>query len=172
MKKHVLIIVSVALASLLIGTMFSMDYLASGAKPPSVWDAINKLQSQVDALNATVIEQQSLISELQTQVDILSATKLGTPDYDSGWTPIVPSSVITFVHGLGTTEVLVYVIGYESSLGIHQIHYGGNGVWIGNSLNDGLYWYKLTPNSIEVGREVNDGAWQEVRVIIWKIAEP
>jgi len=73
MRKQVLIIVSVALASFLIGTMFSTNYLASG-KPPSVWDAINQLQSQVNALTTTVNEQQAQISELQSKVDFLNVS--------------------------------------------------------------------------------------------------
>ena len=168
MKKQLLVILSVAVASFLIGTMFSTNYLASG-KPPSVWDAINELQAKVNSLTNTVTEQQTQISELQTQVDILNATKLGTPDYDSGWTPIAQGELTTFVHGLGTTEVIVYAIGrqvgYNNQYDIHQRDYGGN-------LDAGVYWNWLTENSIEVVRKSNDGTWSEVRVMLWKIAEP
>ena len=161
--------VSIAVIFFLVGTMFSMNYFVVGGKPPSVWDAIADLQTKVNSLNNTVIEQQAQISELQNQLDVLNATKLGTPDYDSGWTPIAQNSYNTFMHGLGTTEVLVYVIGrlvdYNSQYNIHQRNYGGN-------LEAGVYWNKLTENGIEVVRNSNDGTWSEVRVMLWKIPQP
>jgi hypothetical protein len=138
--------------------MFSTNYLASG-KPPSVWDAVNQLQSQVNSLNATVIEQQALISELQTQVDILNATKLGTPDYDSGWIYTYENHIVLF-HNLGTNETLVYLIGKAFPWeGIH-------GYWV--SLYN-LSWWNLNATHITV---TGMSESRFVRVMIWKIPEP
>jgi cell division protein FtsB len=71
MRKRILVVVSVALASFLTGTMFSTNYFASGAKPPSVWDAIKELQAEVNSLNNAVVEQQAKISELSERIGII-----------------------------------------------------------------------------------------------------
>jgi len=78
MRKHLLIVIAVALAFFLIGTMFSSDYLVSSAKPPSVWDAINELQAKVNSLSNTVIEQQAQISDLQNRAGTIEEKQTQT----------------------------------------------------------------------------------------------
>ena len=184
MKKQLLIIISVAVASFLIGTMFSTNYLAmGGGKPNPVWEAIYDLQAKVNSLTNTVTEQQAQISELQTLVDIMNATKLGKPDYDSGWTSIASAQILMFTHNLGTKELLVYVIGKDSvsdwnpstgdytwNIGINQWVYG-SGADCGN-VDRGLYWMHLDETTIQVRRGEDDIKWDEVRVMLWKIPEP
>lgn len=156
MRKQVLIVVCIAFTSFLIGTMFRTDYFASG-KPPSVWDAINQLQTQVNALTTTVSEQQAQIAELQTQIGILNATKLGTPNYDSGWV-LSDGNEIILSHNLGTAEVLVYLVGRNS---LSEPVNGPYGV-----PEDTLKWGSLTTTQITLfGRYGN----KYVRVMLWKI---
>lgn len=174
MKKQLLIIISVAVASFLIGTMFSTNYLAmGGGKPNPIWEAIYDLQARVNILTNTVTEQQAQISELQSQIDILNATKLGTPDYDSGWILMTRGEVITLNHNLGTTELLVYFVGkYDADGTIHQWMYGG-----GYDDNQGAVWFGLTNNQIKIERFIGDvrvpeGQWSQGRVMLWKIPTP
>jgi len=90
------------------------------------------------------------------------------PAYDSGWQNISKGADKIFTHNLGTTEVLVYMIGkYDgASPYIHQIFYGGDG----NVANVyGTYWKDLTTTTIRVHRTEQDNDWNYVRVIIWKI---
>jgi len=97
------------------------------------------------------------------------------PDYDSGWTPLPAGgghngTDTVFIHGLGTTEVIVYVIGEDVNqpwgpFGIHQCNYG-------TDHPDGIYWHSLTESSITIRRMSEDMSWDQVRVMIWKISEP
>ena len=130
-----------------------------------------ELQARIDSLNASVVQLQERTNELETQLIILNATKLGKPGYDSGWyySPSGSDWYHVFTHGLGTTNVLVYLIGLDSSTGlIHQHYYGGVG---GNSLMwwGGVWWHDLTSYTITVSKYADDSEWDYVRVIMWKI---
>ena len=174
MRKQLLIVISVAVVSFLIGTMFSTNYLAIGGKPNPVWEAIADLQAKVSTLNNTVTEQQTQISELQTQVDILNVTKLGTPDYDSGWIRI-PWGItqMTVSHNLGTTQVIADVQYWSTdsdpySGGIQQ-RYADN-TWAGG-------WFDLTASQISIQTHAYQSHYLGeydcyFRVRMWKIAEP
>jgi len=88
--------------------------------------------------------------------------------YDSGWQNISKGADKIFMHNLGTTEVLVYMMGkYDgASPYIHQIFYGGDG----NVANVyGTYWKDLTTTTIRVHRTEQDNDWNYVRVMIWKV---
>jgi hypothetical protein len=157
-----------------------------------------ELQSRVDLLNASILESQSriddlnasltsqinvlmtqmttmntTISELRTDITVLNMTKLGKPDYDSGWTDISQGQTITFNHGLGTQDVLVYMIGNSSYSGgynaVNHIFYG-LGEYAGSIY--GAYWSSLTSTSINVFRGYNDYNWGQIRVMLWKIPQP
>lgn len=86
---------------------------------------------------------------------------LVAPAYDSGWVAIPKTPEQTFVHGLGNTEVFVYVIGRNIENNVHQIRYG-----------DYLHWLNLTENEITVDRNPVESFWEEVRIQIWKISQP
>ena len=84
---------------------------------------------------------------------------LPAPAYDSGWV-FSNSTVITLNHGLGTTEVFVYMIGK------------GNDQWGITNTAIGLYiqWWNLTATEITVYGGIDAAPY--VRVMIWKIPEP
>lgn len=154
---------------------------------------ILELQSRMDSLNATVIEQQNTINTLNQTVvyldetvAILNSTGLGAPDYDSGWFSIAAPGSVLLTHNLGTTELLVYVIGNSSSGTIHQYGYGCDsyGPMVDNPprvlYSQGVYWERLTTTSIYIQRLRDDGssngggpelAWDNVRVMLWKIPQ-
>ena len=96
-----------------------------------------------------------------------------SPTYDSGWTNITAGEVRTFAHDLGTTDVLVYMMGKNPEGMIHQRRYGGDN--IGGGLQ-GAYWFNLTESEVKVRRlrddTTPDHKWEQIRVLIWRIPEP
>jgi len=138
----------------------------------SLLDLEAYLKTRITNLEALVAEQQSIIAELESKIAILNATKLGTPDYDSGWFYISNGGQVIKTHNLGTTNVLVFMVGkYSSSSSpyIHQRFYGGEETWPNYW---GAYWQDLTETTIRVIRQGQDEIWNYVRVMIWKIPEP
>ena len=83
-----------------------------------------------------------------------------SPAYDSGWTPIVFGTSNFFEHGLGTTDVLVYVMRKEPNGEIHQrIGYTD--------------WRHLTNDNITIvvhNYPPEGPNYGELRVILWKIS--
>jgi uncharacterized coiled-coil protein SlyX len=139
----------------------------------SLLDLEAYFETRINTLNATLVEQQSRIADLETKLTILNATKLGVPDYDSlrteGWIWIQPGNTRTLTHDLHTTDVLVYMVGYDyDGYEFHQINYGGEA---DNLITWGAWWCKLTITSIEIDRLSSDGRWDVIRVLIWKIPQ-
>jgi uncharacterized coiled-coil protein SlyX len=134
----------------------------------------NELETSIVDLNASLVEQQSRIAELETVLSILNATKLGKPDWDSldtyGWISIPAGEFRILTHNLQTTNVIVYMVGYDfDGHEFHQIDYGGEK----NGLNEyGARWEQLTTTTITVTRFGMDQNWDLIRVMIWKIPEP
>jgi len=144
---------------------------------------VSILEAQIADMNASLVELQSLLNTLNVsylnildRVETLeNKTGLPAPDYDSfieyeGWR-YLPTGPTRFDHNLGTTNVLVYVIGTKTYGGTaHQIEYGGEKeVSLGVH---GAYWHELTTTEITVHRNGDDGNWEYVRVMIWKLPPP
>jgi hypothetical protein len=129
------------------------------------------LLTKIGELEASLVEHQSRIAELETELAILNATKLGEPDYDSNWASLAPiGDNPPLEHNLGTTEVIVYIVGKKTWGGaVHQVDYGG---YKGYIHYRGVYWYKLTETEVTVHRHGDDENWEYVRVMIWKLPEP
>lgn len=73
MKRQVVIIVSIALVSFLVGTLFSMGSTASGILPNPFENRVNdisELQAKIDSLNSTLTELQK-----KTQIKIIRFTE-------------------------------------------------------------------------------------------------
>jgi hypothetical protein len=131
---------------------------------------ILELVDRVDFLNISVIRLDEMTLRLNETVNNLMDMSLGVPDYDSGWIPISQDGAITLTHGLGTTEVLVYLLAQDPiSLGINHFSYGAD---FYADQKAGGYWHSLTQNRITVTRLRDDICWEQIRVMIWKIAEP
>jgi len=172
-KKHVLTIMSVAVLSFLIGTMFNLSTVVSGGSSSPwdrVWASISELQTKVDSLNATLTEMNSTLESLEGYVETMMTGYVNPPAYDSGWKNLgAPPVYVTFTHNLGTTEVFVYIVGKEFGADtIHQWYIGGGGG--GNRF--GTWWYDLDISRVTVYRCGDDYMWDQVRVMIWKISEP
>ena len=90
---------------------------------------------------------------------------LVAPAYDSGWIDVI-DYWFTLWHGLNTTEVFVYVIRNNSEYGINQFTPAG--------VTFSVEWLSLSENELEVrvAPITPLPSYDEVRVMIWKIAEP
>ena len=137
------------------------------------------LQAKIDSLNSTVVQMQNAINYLNTtvinlnlSVIELNATKgLGPPDYDSGWVSFYYRE-IRLTHNLGTTNLLVYMVGKDLAGQIHHCYYGGENDF--SNRQYGAYWGRLFATTIDVFRGSQDpdstqGGWVEFRVMMWKI---
>jgi hypothetical protein len=134
----------------------------------SVLDLEAYFSMKLQDLNATAVQLQFQTAELEIQLAVLNATKLGKPDFDSGWTPKA-IGITTFTHNLGTTNLIVYLVGRQTpSLGINNLGYGGDQT---SAVYEGLYYRDLTESSIKVVRCNQDGAWAEIRVMLWRIPQ-
>jgi hypothetical protein len=133
------------------------------------------LITRITDLETMIAQQQTRISELETQLAILNATKLGKPDYDSfedpevgEWRYLQPDIPWRFDHHLNTTNVIVYLVFSNDSIGTNINHhwYGGqnSGTWWG-----GAWWSELTKDYIMVTRYAHSNECAYVRVMIWKI---
>lgn len=142
-------------------------------------DGLNALlTTRINCLNASLAALQSRIGILENTVDnlnftvwLLNTTGLPKPDYDSTWTNITAGQSKIFTHNQNTTNVLVYMFGkYSDSVApyIHQFDYGGEKN-LGASY--GAWWSELTETTVRVTRMPNDGNWNYVRVVIWRIPE-
>ena len=105
----------------------------------------------------------------------------GNPDYDSGWVEMPgdrfdpaspPNAPVTLTHGVGTTNLVVYLVGKNRDGIIHQVQNG----YVGSSspgLYYGIRWYNLTDSAITIYRGDDDSnsyfCWDYARVMLWKI---
>ena len=86
----------------------------------------------------------------------------GMPDFDSGWKTVEQGSYLDIEHGLGTTRLLVYMVGKSVYGGF--VNQGGTG-----SAAQGAYWLLRSDDVVRVVRSMTDNTYSEVRVYIWKI---
>jgi len=91
---------------------------------------------------------------------------LPAPAYDSGWVAVPAAEKMMFTHGLNTTEVLVNLV-RNSSIALLGINDG----FRSDLKETELRWYNLTSNDIWVYSRYPGGP-HEVRVQMWKIAQP
>jgi len=150
-----------------------------------------ELLRRIELLEANMTEMKTTIIELNATIVYLNDTRgLGPPDYDSGWFSIAAGTSVCLTHNLGTTDLLVYVIGKNAEGNIHLFGYGGDafGSLIDNpprpECHQGLYWRGLTTTRIYIDRLLQDQsgagsgaprgdvAWDNARVMLWKIQEP
>ena len=91
------------------------------------------------------------------------------PAFDSDWVDVAPGESRTITHNLGG-DPLSYLVRVEfkdtsvDGRGIN--HYGAGGIALGTSL-EGANWEKLTSSTIDVFRQPQDAAADQVRVRIW-----
>lgn len=104
-----------------------------------------------------------------------------TPDYDSGWISLTAGAAATTLsHNVGDS-ILDYLVDMQyrsGGSGVNQRYYGGADFGAsppgGTNENDrvGAYWRNLYPSSITVYRRPEDIYAPEVRVRIWRMAQP
>lgn len=164
-------------------------HYGSEGTPINKTELLLELQSKIDYLNATIIEQQNIINNLNNTVTYLNSTVvylnetviilnstrgLGTPDYDSGWVTLPYWGAVTITHNLGTKEIIVYLYGkYPNSETLTVRAFGGDGGYTNDGRKYGTWWDCADVNSITVMND-NWGSGGEywfgqARVLIWKI---
>lgn len=140
--------VAIVISAILITSLFIVPAAASGFRWDSfynVWRAIFSLQRQVRAL--------------QSQME---------PDYDSGWVfANLGEEDITFIHNLGTRDLIVYIYYRMEDPGIpspdmKQTH---------NIRASELYWEAYDDTELTVRFPNTDYVWQEIRLLIWAIQD-
>ena len=95
---------------------------------------------------------------------------VNTPAFDSGWVSPNINDETVIAHGLGTTEVLVFITGKDTDLNtIHQFRYGGDCTMAPHYR--GVAWYKMNNTHISLWTYRDEDRWDYVRVQIWKIAK-
>jgi len=139
-----------------------------------------ELQSRVNSLNASLLNLEAYINteivDLETRIAALEAPGfMKAPAYDSGWQTIAQAEAKTLTHNLNTdpSKLLIYILGYCSGYGVHQIYYGGITLFSGSTNT----WYgvmvrSLTNTQITVYRCAQDSSsygWSQVRIQIWII---
>ncbi|MCK4477541.1 hypothetical protein KAU88_03310 [Candidatus Bathyarchaeota archaeon] len=198
-KKIVTLTSVIAIISFLIGTAL----VAAGPEDPltEMWEAIFGIQDDVEDLQ-TQIDLQAQIADLQSEVDVLKAQMefledpwivgppgpqgetgpqgaLGgfdAPDYDSGWVSAAGwvNDRKSFDHGLGTTDLFVYVYGRLIEGGdwvYHQIGIGWDTTIDGVDIAfTGMRWLLVDENTVDLLRGYEDWQWEEARVLIWVIS--
>jgi hypothetical protein len=94
----------------------------------------------------------------------------GDPAYDSGWVDLTPGSAEMLTHDLGgdVDEYVVDVEGRSSSSGDRHAAFGSDRA--SETSISGFYWLSLTTSTISVYRAEDDGATDQARVRIWRVA--
>jgi len=126
------------------------------------------------------------LSESLETLEDLSEVGFTTPDYDSYWMTIDQGDSVEVNHNLGTTNLLVYLIGEYDDNYTHQYAYGGNeeryieyemipGEFYYNAVERfgtlGAWWRTDGQDKIIVFRPGHDDYWHEFRVLIWRLPE-
>lgn len=145
-KRQIVALVSIAVVSFLVGTSMATD----GGNPfNSLWNAIFGLESRVETL-----EEQSLPQGFVT-----------APAYDSGWMNVAEGTSIDLEHGLGTTELFVYVLQKFPTGLINQIGVNEAGEY-------GVQWWSYSTVLRLIRGVGTPDASDSIRVMIWRIPEP
>ncbi|HEX9914659.1 MAG TPA: hypothetical protein VGB32_07050 [Candidatus Bathyarchaeia archaeon] len=126
------------------------------------------------------------LSESLETLESLSEVGFTTPDYDSYWMTIDQGDSVEVNHNLGSTNLLVYLIGEYDDNYTHQYAYGGNeeryieyeiipGEMYYNAVERygtlGAWWRTDGQDKIIVSRPGHDDYWHEFRVLIWRLPE-
>ena len=98
-----------------------------------------------------------------------NSASAGSPTFwSSGWVTVSEGTVRPFTHNLGGNPdgyaVELWFKDTDGNLGINRYGYGG---LISGTQRYGAYWQRLTANTIQVVRQSDDAAADEIRVNVW-----
>jgi len=143
--------------------------------------------TQITTLNSKVLALEDSYTQLSQSVETLEAlggAGFGAPDYDSHWMPIDQGGSVEVSHNLGSTNLLVYLVGEYDDNYTHQYAYGGNeehyveyvmGEFYFESIEKvgtfGAWWRTDGLDRVIVFRHEHDDSWHEFRVLIWRLPE-
>jgi hypothetical protein len=150
---------------------------------------IAALNTQIATLNNKISTLENEYTQLSTSLETLetlSEAGFNAPDYDSDWLAIDQGDSVEVNHSLGTTNLLVYLIGEFDDNYTHQYAYGGNEErYIEYEIVPGEYYYDAVEkygtlgawwrtdgeDRILVFRPDHDDQWNEFRVLIWRLPD-
>jgi hypothetical protein len=97
-----------------------------------------------------------------------NSTSAAMPYWSSKWVTITEGTARTFTHNLGGNPddyaVELWFKDTDGNLGINRLGYGGI---VSGTLRYGAYWQRLTANTIQVVRQADDDAADEIRINVW-----
>ena len=151
-----------------------------GSHPTSTHAANDRVGTYWRSLTNTHITIFRRANDTYSSKVRLRIWKMPKPDYDSGWVSINPNQSKQFNHRLsGSVYDYLVDLQYRSSAnGVNQRYYGGMDVGhfhpASTNENDrvGVYWRSLNNNNITVYRRPDDIYAQQVRIRIWRMAQP
>jgi hypothetical protein len=92
----------------------------------------------------------------------------GPTFWSSGWVTVSAGTAPTFTHNLGGSPddyaVELWFKDTDGNLGLNRYGYGG---LISGTQRYGAYWQRLTANTIQVVRQADDNAADEIRINVW-----
>jgi len=153
-RKQVFAIVSIALICFLIGTSVA----SNGGNPfEQIWEAIDEIELTPGPPGPMGPQG--------------PPGGFGAPDYDSGWVSIDAGDGVEVTHELGTSDVLVYLVGRTTpGGGLHQHKYGADRYVDSGTKHTGVHWFSLTTFNIWIVRGAQDTSWEQFRLRLWIIS--
>jgi len=161
---------------------FRSELLTKDTQIATLTNQLSTLNNKISTLE---IEYMQLSDSLET-LESLSEVGFTSPDYDSYWITIDQGGSVEVNHNLGTTNLLVYLIGEYDDNYTHQYAYGGNeeryieyeiipGEFYYNAVERygtlGAWWRTDGQDKIIVSRPGHDDHWHEFRVLIWRLPD-
>ena len=160
---------------------FRTELLTKDTEIATLNNQMSTLNNKISTLENTCMQLSQSLETLES----LSDAGFNTPDYDSHWMTIGQGDSVEVNHNLGTTNLLVYLIGEYDDNYTHQYAYGGNEEhyieyevtpdFYYNAVEKfgtlGAWWRTDGQDKIIVTRPSHDDHWHEFRVMIWRLPD-
>lgn len=200
--KTIVILASLILTSFFLGSM-TIAAPENSNLLEDVWDAIFGIEEEVETLSDDVMIIESnlvlleRIHDLEIRLAVLEncdsnggsngESQFPSPDYDSGWHQLTPSSTgsedLILVHNFNSIEYFVnFIVTDEEPSDSDPFmpstfhNFGTGGAFIENYMVDimsdlGTYW-TASKNSVTIHRYPDDSVCLYARIMLWKLSPP
>ena len=199
--KTIVILASLILTSFFLGSTTAAPENSNLLE--DVWDAIDGIEEEVEIISDDVLVLETnldlleRIHELEIRLAVLEncdtnggsngVSRFPSPDYDSGWHKLTPSSTgsedLILVHNLDTIDYIVNFVVTDEEPGdldpfmpssFHNFGTGGAFIedYVIEQMTDaGTYW-RASKNTIKIHRYPDDVVSVYARVMLWKLPPP
>jgi len=194
-KKNYIILTAIIVVSIMIGSFVIAAPPTNGNSALSdLWNRIFGIEEDVEDLQNQLFLM-AMIDDLEDRIEDLEDDSgtgtqgppgptgptgpagpegtnwLQNPEYDSGWVSAGTGSTI-IPHLLGTQELFVYILGRYDSL-THQVRFGTDKFEFEGDFKEwGMSWQTIDDDTLNIYVQLDEYAWEEVRVLIWKLPPP